>query len=248
MSTVSIPTALGAALLTTAALALPATALAATSHHAKKASASTAHKHTAAAKKKAKAKGRTVPVSVNVLSPFTGDRAGAGSQGFGVSLRLRFNTGLAATGFTAPQLTGPMAHANAAPFPGSFSGGQDDRLPGLIVLLSTTQTTKADGTPTGFTGAGQNLANLFNTTAVADRTKKTTDISTDWIAGAPLFGRNVRTTLTVAVAADKNKDGIFNDAPASVTDLNGDGRIDAFDLKAFGIASSARTVTFSIVD
>lgn len=230
-----------AALTTTAALAVPAAALATTSHHAGTSG------HTRVAAKKT-VRRHTVPVAVNVLSPFTGDRAGLGSQGFGVSLRVRFNTGLRASGFTAPQLTGPMAHANVGPFPGAFSGGVDDRLPGLIVLLSTTQTTKADGTPTGFTGAGQNLANLFNTTAVASRTKKTTDISTDWIAGAPFFGRNVRTTLTVAVAADRNKDGVYNDAPASVPDLNRDGRVDAFDLKAFGIASSARTVRFSIVD
>ncbi|RZJ84063.1 MAG: hypothetical protein EON88_27780 [Brevundimonas sp.] len=242
MSTVSIPKTLGAALIT-AALCAPAAL--ATASHPSKAPATAARKHASTHKK---TKRHASPVRVDVLSPVTGDRAGVGSQGFGVSLRIHFNTPLAATGFTAPQLTGPMVHANAAPFPGAFSGGPDDRLPGLIVLLSTTQTTKADGSPTGFTGPGQNLANLFNTTAVADRTTKTTDITTDWIAGAPLFGRNALTTLTVAVAADKNKDGIYNDAPATITDLTADGRIDARDLRAFGVAAPARTVAFSIID
>jgi hypothetical protein len=52
--------------------------------------------------------------------------------------------------------------------------------------------------------------------------------------------------LRVAVAADKNKDGIYNDAPAVVPDANGDRRIDAADLKAYGVASNIAVVPFQI--
>jgi hypothetical protein len=66
--------------------------------------------------------------------------------------------------------------------------------------------------------------------------------------GAPSFGHNVRSVLRVAVAADKNKDGIYDDAPAIVPDANHDGRINDADLKAFGIASNIVTVRFEITD
>lgn len=41
----------------------------------------------------------------------------------------------------------------------------------------------------------------------------------------------------MAVAADLDGDGIFNDAPAAVPDANADGMCDKHDLKAFGLAS-----------
>jgi len=72
--------------------------------------------------------------------------------------------GLAQSGFSGLQLTGPGAHDNVAPFPGSFSTGHDDRNPGLVVPTSTTNST----TP-GFSGPGTNLANLFNITGVTNR-------------------------------------------------------------------------------
>jgi hypothetical protein len=64
--------------------------------------------------------------------------------------------------------------------------------------------------------------------------------------GAPIAGQNVDTTLTVAVIDDLNHDGIFNDAPNVVPDLNNDGRIDADDLKLLGVASNIVTVPFRI--
>jgi len=67
-----------------------------------------------------------------------------------------------------------------------------------------------------------------------------------WIVGAPIAGQNVDTTLTVAVIDDLNHDGIFNDAPNVVPDLNNDGRIDAGDLKLLGVASNIVTVPFRI--
>jgi len=149
--------------------------------------------------------------------------------------------GLAQSGFSGFQLTGPAGHNNVAPFPGSFSTGHDDRNPGLVVLTSTTNST----TP-GFSGPGTNLANLFNLTGVTNRSQHETELWDTWIVGAPIAGQDVDTKLTVAVVADLNHDGIFNDAPDVVTDVNADGAIDAKDLKAIGVASNIVTVPFHI--
>lgn len=188
------------------------------------------------------------PVKVEMFSPEDGHRAGIGSKGWFVDLEVEYDRPLAATGFTAEQLTGPGVHNNAPPFPGSFSAGQDDRLPGLIVLVSTTQTQRPDGSPTGFTGPGQNVANLFNLTGITDRTRTSTEVWDTWIVGAPLFGRNTPSTVYAAVAADKNRDGVFNDAPNSVPDADRDGDVDQKDLKAFGIASNVERADFFIAD
>jgi hypothetical protein len=69
-----------------------------------------------------------------------------------------------------------------------------------------------------------------------------------WIVGAPSFGKNVRSVLRVAVAADENKDGICNDAPAVLADSNHDGRINAVDLNAYRVASNIAVVPFEIRD
>jgi len=131
----------------------------------------------------------------------------------------------------------PTAHQNQAPFPGAFAPGVDEKLPGLIVLLSTTTVGARNA---------QNLANLFNLTGFTNQ--KTNEIWDTWIVGARSFGRNVHSVLRVAVAADKNNDGIYNDAPAVVPDANRDGRINAIDLKAYGVASNIVAVPFQISD
>ena len=174
-------------------------------------------------------------VQVEVFSPRTGDVAGKESKGFFVDLALRYPS-VAASG-AGFQLTGPATHQNQAPFPGAFAAGADEKLPGLIVLLSTTTVGARNA---------QNLANLFNLTGFTNQ--KTNEIWDTWIVGAPSFGKNVRSVLRVAVAADKNKDGIYNDAPAVVPDSNHDGRINALDLKAYGVASNIATVPFEIHD
>jgi hypothetical protein len=175
------------------------------------------------------------PVSVTVLSPRKGDLAGKESKGFFVDLALRYPS-VASSGADF-QLTGPGAHQNQAPFPGAFAPGVDERLPGLIVLLSTSTIGARNA---------QNLANLFNLTGFTNQ--KTNEIWDTWLIGAAAFGRNVHTVLRVAVAADKNRDGIYNDAPAVVPDSNRDGRINAADLNAFGVASNIATVPFEIRD
>jgi hypothetical protein len=174
-------------------------------------------------------------VQVEVFSPRKDDVAGKESKGFFVDLALRYPS-LAASG-AGFQLTGPATHQNQAPFPGASAAGVDEKLPGLIVLLSTTTVGAKNA---------QNLANLFNLTGFTNQ--KTNEIWDTWIVGAPSFGKNVRSVLRVAVAADKNKDGIYNDAPAVVSDSNRDGRINAVDLKAYGVASNIAVVPFEIHD
>jgi hypothetical protein len=188
-----------------------------------------------AAANRAASKKAASPVNVEVFAPRGGDVAGKQSKGFLVDLALRYPS-LAASGADF-QLTGPTTHQNQAPFPGTFSAGVDEKLPGLIVLLSTTTVGAKNA---------QNLANLFNLTGFTNQ--KTNEIWDTWIVGAPSFGKNVRSVLRVAVAADKNKDGIYNDAPAVVSDSNHDGRINAVDLKAYGIASNIAVVPFEIRD
>jgi hypothetical protein len=175
------------------------------------------------------------PVKVEVFAPRSGDVAGKQSKGFFVDLALRYPS-LAASGADF-QLTGPAAHQNQAPFPGTFTAGVDEKVPGLIVLLSTTTVGARNA---------QNLANLFNLTGFTNQ--KTNEIWDTWIVGAPSFGKNVRSVLRVAVAADKNKDGIYNDAPAVIPDSNRDGRINAVDLEAYGVASNIAVVPFEIRD
>jgi hypothetical protein len=182
-----------------------------------------------------KASKKADPVQVEVFAPRAGDVAGRLSKGFLVDLALRYPS-LAASGADF-QLTGPATHQNLAPFPGTFSAGIDEKVPGLIVLLSTTSIGAKNA---------QNLAGLFNLTGFTNQT--TNEIWDTWIVGAPRFGKNVHSVLRVAVAADKNKDGIYNDAPAVVPDSNHDGRINAVDLKAYGIASNIAVVPFEIRD
>ena len=190
---------------------------------------------TAAATRMIPLRKATSAVGVQVLSPRNGDLAGKQSKGFVVDLALRYPS-LAASGADF-QLTGPTVHQNQAPFPGTFAAGVDEKVPGLIVLLSTTTVGARNG---------QNLANLFNLTGFTNQ--RTNEIWDTWIVGAPSFGKNVRSVLRVAVAADKNKDGIYNDAPAVVPDSNHDGRINASDLEAYGVASNIAVVPFEIRD
>jgi hypothetical protein len=186
--------------------------------------------------------------TIDLVSPRIGDRAGVASKGFVVDLKARFAAPVGRTGFTGEQLTGPGAHTNVPPFPGTFSAGRDDRFPGLIMLLSTTQTKNAQGDPTGFAGPGQNLANLFNVTAVTDRTANTTQLQDTWLVGAPLFGRNTVSIAYAAIAADKDGNGVYDDAPAVVPDADGDGDVDARDLSAFGVVSNIARTAFVIAD
>jgi hypothetical protein len=177
------------------------------------------------------------PVEVKMFAPEDGHRVGLGGRGWFVDLEIEFDASLAASGFTDFQLTGPAGHNNVAPMPGTFSLGADDRLPGLIVLLSTT---------TVGAKSCQNVANLFNLTGITDLSETSVEIWDTWIVGAPNFGVNTESTIYVAVAADRNGDGIFNDAPSVLPDANGDGVCDRKDLRAYGLASNIAKARFFI--
>lgn len=182
------------------------------------------------------------PVDIQVFAPDQGADAGIAGTGWFVDMEVDFtDTGLAGTGFNGLQLTGPGGHNNIPPAPGAFGTGRDDKMPGLVVLTSTT----TDKLP-GFSGPGTNLAGLFNLTGVTNRTPEETELWDTWLVGAPVAGSDVDTVLTVAVVDDLNHDGIYNDAPNVVTDTNGDGRIDRRDLRALGVASNIVQVPFHI--
>lgn len=176
-------------------------------------------------------------VQVTMFAPAKGDRVGIGGRGWFVDLAIEFDTTLDKTGFSAFQLTGPAGHNNVAPFPGMFSTGIDDRLPGLIVLVSTTA---------GGAMSCQNIANLFNLTGVTNVTDESVELWDTWLVGAPNFGVNTESNIYVAVADDLNGDGIYNDAPAEVPDANGDGVCNTKDLKAFGVVSNIAKARFFI--
>lgn len=176
-------------------------------------------------------------IEIEMFAPANGDRAGIGGRGWFVDLAITYPTPLANTGFTTSQLTGPGVHNNVPPMPGTFSLGADDRLPGLIVLLATT---------TAGVGACQNIANLFNLTGVTNMKAGETEIWDTWIVGAPSFGVNTESTIFVAVAADHNRDGIFNDAPNVVPDADGNGVCNTKDLRKFGVASNVAKAKFFI--
>ncbi len=180
---------------------------------------------------------KSMPVHVQMFAPANGDHVGIGGRGWFVDLAVQYEATLEQTGFTGFQITGPAGHNNAAPFPGTFSAGVDDRLPGLIVLL-----------PTTIVGAGscQNVANLFNLTGVTNVTTDEVELWDTWIIGAPNFGVNTESVVYAAVAADLNGDGIYNDAPAVIPDANGDGVCNAKDLKALGLASNIAKAHFVI--
>ena len=177
------------------------------------------------------------PVEIKMFAPGNGDHAGIGGRGWFVDLAIVYDKTIAGTGFTGEQLTGPGVHNNVPPMPGTFSAGVDDRLPNLIVLANTS---------TVGAGSCQNLANLFNLTGVTNVDPMETEIWDTWIVGAPNFGVNTASTILVAVAADLNGDGIYNDAPAVVPDADGDGVCTKKDLKAFGLASNIAQAKFFI--
>lgn len=197
---------------------------------------------------------RKNPVQIEMFSPENGHNVGIGGRGWFVDLEIEYKVPLAQTGFTVNadgqpgfQLTGPNApaspnfnagvHNNVAPFPGTFSLGADERLPGLIVLLTTT---------TVGAKSCQNVANLFNLTGVTDLQPDATELWDTWIVGAPNFGVATESRIFVAVAKDLNGDGIFNDAPGVVPDIDGNGVCDSRDLRAYGIASNIEAAEFYI--
>jgi hypothetical protein len=52
--------------------------------------------------------------------------------------------------------------------------------------------------------------------------------------------------VTVAVVDDLDGNGVYDDAPDVVPDADGNGRVDAWDLRDLGVASNIAVVPFSI--
>jgi hypothetical protein len=182
------------------------------------------------------------PVDIGVLAPERDSNAGLAGAGWFIDLEIDFaTTDLAATGFNGLQLTGPAGHNNIPPAPGAFGTGHDDKMPGLVVLTSTT---RAD--LPGFAGPGTNLAGLFNLTGVTNRSPEETELWDTWLVGAPVAGSGVDTVLTVAVIDDLDHDGVYNDAPDVVADTDRDGVVDRRDLQSLGVASNIVRIPFHI--
>lgn len=182
------------------------------------------------------------PVKIDILTPEPGHDVGIEGAGWFIDLEVEYpRRTLEQAGFSGFQLTGPAGHANVPPAPGLFSTGRDDRMPGLVVLVSTTNSDRI-----GFSGPGTNLANLFNLTGVTDRSDSSVELWDTWLVGADIAGRDVDATLFVAVVDDLDGNGILDDAPNVVADANGDGRVDDRDLKAIGLASKVERVQFHI--
>lgn len=177
------------------------------------------------------------PVSLEMFAPGDGDHAGVNGVGWFVDIDLEFEGGLEGTGFIKNQLTGPGVHQNAAPFPGAAAPGKDDAFPGLVVLISTA---------TFGARSCQNLANLFNITGPTVVTPEETEIWDTWIITAPNFGRNTDSRIFVAEVKDLDHDGIHNDAPDVVADVNNDGKCTGDDLRAIGLDSKIVTAHFFI--
>lgn len=174
---------------------------------------------------------------IKMFAPGNGHRVGVGGFGWFIDLAVEFDLPLERSGFTSFQLTGPAVHNNVGPMPGTFSPGRDERMPSLIVLVSTA---------TIGAQSCQNVANLFNLTGVTNREAAKTELWDTWIVGGPNFGVNTPSTVYAAIAADKDLDGIYNDAPSVVPDADGNGVCDERDLKAFGLASNIRKANFFI--
>lgn len=175
---------------------------------------------------------------IELFAPEEGDRVGVDGVGWFIDIAIEFeDTSLRGTGFSTNQLTGPGGHNNIGPFAGTFGLGKDEKLPGLVTLVSTLQL--------GAKGC-QNISNTYNLTGVTNVTEDEIELWDTYIVGAPIYGRNVTSTVYLAEVADNNHNGVFDDAPDVVPDVNKDGRCDDTDLKALGLTSDVVKASFFI--
>ena len=182
------------------------------------------------------------PVDISVFAPEEDDNAGISGTGWFVDMEVDFNnTPLADTGFNGlpAHRPGRSQQHPAGTRPVRGRQGRQDARPGRPDEHHLE-------TLPGFSGPGTNLAGLFNITGVTNRTPEETELWDTWLVGAPVAGSNVDTTLTVAEVADLDHDGKYDDAPSLVQDMNGDGRVDAKDLKILGVASNIVKIPFHI--
>lgn len=72
--------------------------------------------------------------------------------------------------------------------------------------------------------------------AAPDAIPGETEVWSTWIVEDSLFDQSPSKAY-VAIAKDKNNNGVYDDAPAAVPDANGDSKVDRADLRTFGAAS-----------
>lgn len=179
---------------------------------------------------------------VDVESQKHPDRDDLGGSGWEVDLKIDFGAHQTNNRFTHYLENAPDSQhrvsadqSKVGPMPGRFIPGQNERLPGLIVLMSAAAVD---------TGACLNMAGLFDLSGITVLSDAEDRIWDTWIVGAPSFEVESPGTLFVAVANDLDGDGIFNDAPSTVPDVNGDGICTQIDLAAFGVASNIEQVLY----
>jgi hypothetical protein len=147
-----------------------------------------------------------------------------------------------AVAFTANYTArGPVDGISIGAGPPVFGVGKNEALPGLVVIFNNT--------PTALGGPGRNLANLFQFTGFQDKLDiggRTIYrfIQTIWIVGAPTWCG--WTKAIAAIISDRDGNGLLDDAPDTVPDVNGDGVIDERDLAALGVASNIASVIFYV--
>ncbi|MDT7888910.1 MAG: hypothetical protein RQ885_08040 [Desulfurococcales archaeon] len=182
--------------------------------------------------------GRFYIVAINII---TSDPRLAAYPEVSINPTVRINaTHLVA--FTANYTArGPVDGVSIGAGPPVFGLGKNEALPGLVVIFNNT--------PAALGGPGRNLANLFQFTGFQDKLEfggKTVYrfIQTVWIVGAPAWCG--WTKAIAAIIGDRDGNGLLDDAPDSVPDVNGDGVVDERDLAALGVASNIASVVFYV--
>jgi len=182
--------------------------------------------------------GRFYIVAINVI---TADSRLVAYPEVSINPTVRINaTTLVA--FTANYTArGPVDGVSIGAGPPVFAPGKNEALPGLVVIFNNT--------PAALGGPGRNLANVFQFTGFQDRLELGGRalyrfIQTIWIVGAPAWCG--WTKAVAAVISDRDGNGVLDDAPDAVSDVNGDGAIDERDLEALGVVSNIAVVVFYV--
>lgn len=182
--------------------------------------------------------GRFYLVAVNV---FSADPRLVAYPEISINPTVRINATLVVAFTSNYTARGPVEGVSAGAGAPVFGLGKNEALPGLVVIFNNT--------PPALGGPGRNLANLFQFTGFQDRLDiggRTVYryVQTVWQVGAPLWCG--WTKAVAAIVADKNDNGLLDDAPDTLPDLNGDGVVDERDLALFGVASNIAVVTFYV--
>ncbi len=182
--------------------------------------------------------GRFYIVAINII---TSDPRLVAHPEISINPAVRINATLAVS-FTANYTArGPVDGVSIGAGPPVFGPGKNEALPGFVVIFNNT--------PAALGGPGRNLANLFQFTGFQDKLDlggRTVYrfIQTIWIVGAPTWCG--WTKAVAAIISDRDGNGLLDDAPDTISDVNGDGVVDERDLVALGVASNIASVIFYV--